>query len=48
MLKLENVSFRVEVDGSDLEIIDNINLEVPDGEFVVITGPNGSGSVQRC
>ncbi|MEE1011225.1 MAG: ATP-binding cassette domain-containing protein, partial [Acutalibacteraceae bacterium] len=43
MLKLENVSFRVEVDGSNLEIIDNISLEVPDGEFVVITGPNGGG-----
>ena len=43
MLKLENVSFRVEVDGANLEIIDNISLEVPDGEFVVITGPNGGG-----
>lgn len=43
MLKLENVSFKVEVDGSSLEIIDNISMEVPDGEFVVITGPNGGG-----
>ena len=43
MLKLENVSFKVEVDGANLEIIDNISLEVPDGEFVVITGPNGGG-----
>ncbi|MBE6772095.1 MAG: ATP-binding cassette domain-containing protein [Ruminococcaceae bacterium] len=43
MLKLENVSFKVEVDGSNLEIIDNITLEIPDGEFVVITGPNGGG-----
>ena len=31
MLKLENVSFKVEVDGENLEIIDNI------------TGPNGGG-----
>ncbi len=43
MLKLENVSFKVEVDGSNLEIIDGVSLEVPDGEFVVITGPNGGG-----
>ncbi len=43
MLKLENVSFRVEADGALLEIIDGINLEVNDGEFVVITGPNGGG-----
>ena len=43
MLRLENVSFKVEVDGSHLEIIDNVSLEVPDGEFVVITGPNGGG-----
>lgn len=43
MLKLENVSFKVGVDGSDLEIIDNITLEIPDGAFTVITGPNGGG-----
>lgn len=43
MLKLENVSFKVEADGTLLEIIDGINLEVNDGEFVVITGPNGGG-----
>ena len=43
MLKLENVSFKVGVDGSDLEIIDNITLEIPDGTFTVITGPNGGG-----
>ena len=43
MLKLENVSFKVAVDGSDLEIIDGISLEIPDGAFTVITGPNGGG-----
>lgn len=43
MLKLENISFKVGVDGSDLEIIDNISLEIPDGSFTVITGPNGGG-----
>ena len=43
MLKLENVSFNVDVDGSNLEIIDGVSLEVPDGAFTVITGPNGGG-----
>lgn len=43
MLKLENVSFTVDVDGSDLGIIDNITLEIPDNAFTVITGPNGGG-----
>jgi Fe-S cluster assembly ATP-binding protein len=43
MLKLENVSFKVNAEGGILEIIDNINLEIPDGRFTVITGPNGGG-----
>lgn len=43
MIKLENVSFRVDVDGRNLEIIDNLSLEIPDGGFTVITGPNGGG-----
>ena len=43
MLKLENVSFKVDVGGSDLEIIDNVSIEIPDGAFTVITGPNGGG-----
>lgn len=43
MIKLENVSFKVDVDGGNLEIIDSINLEIPDGSFTVITGPNGGG-----
>ncbi len=43
MLKLENVSFKVDVDGEELEIVDNVSIEVPDGAFTVITGPNGGG-----
>ena len=43
MLKLENVSFKVDVDGKNLEIIDNLTIEIPDGAFTVITGPNGGG-----
>lgn len=43
MLKLEKVSFKVDADGRELEIIDNVDLVVPDGAFTVITGPNGGG-----
>jgi Fe-S cluster assembly ATP-binding protein len=44
MLKLENVSFSAQTEnGKSVEIIDNINLEIDDGDFVVITGPNGGG-----
>lgn len=43
MLKLENVSFKVDDGSRELEIIDNINLEIADGSFIVITGPNGGG-----
>ena len=40
MLRLENVSW-VTHDG--VKILDNLNLEVPDGRLMVITGPNGGG-----
>lgn len=43
MLKLENVSFRVNSGAEDIEIIDSLNLEIEDGTFAVITGPNGGG-----
>ena len=40
MLKLQNIKWKVS-DGT--EIIKNINLEIPSGKLVVITGPNGGG-----
>lgn len=43
MLQLEQLSFRVPTDGANLEIIDSVDLSVPDGSFTVITGPNGGG-----
>ena len=45
MLELKNLSFKVEnEDGSgSLEIINNLNLTLDDGKFIVITGPNGGG-----
>ena len=43
MLELENVSFLVDDEGTDKEIIRDVSLKVGDGRFVVITGPNGGG-----
>ena len=43
MLKIENLSFDVNDDKGEKEIIKDLNLEIQDGKFVVITGPNGGG-----
>ncbi|MBO4868672.1 MAG: ATP-binding cassette domain-containing protein [Clostridia bacterium] len=43
MLEMKNVSFTVSVDGTDKHIIKNVDLTIPDGRLVVITGPNGGG-----
>ena len=43
MLELQNISFRVEGDGGDLEIIDDVSFTLEDGRCFVITGPNGGG-----
>ena len=42
MLELRNVTYRVDTDGQEREILKNINLTV-DERFVAITGPNGGG-----
>lgn len=42
MLELENVSFGVNEDGKNKEILKDINLKIDNG-FVAITGPNGGG-----
>lgn len=43
MLEIKNLSYEVEEDGSTKNIIDHLNLTIPDSKFVVITGPNGGG-----
>ncbi len=40
MLKLEHLSWRT---GDGRQILKDINLTVPDGKLLVITGPNGGG-----
>lgn len=44
MLELKNISFEVESESAkQIGIIHDLSLQVEDGKFVVITGPNGGG-----
>ncbi len=43
MLEIKNISFEVDADGKNKEIIHDISLVIPDGRLTVITGPNGGG-----
>ena len=43
MLELKKISFQVDDEGKDKEIIRNISLTIPDRKLVVVTGPNGGG-----
>ena len=43
MLELKNISFNVDDEGTDKEIIKNVSLTIPDDKLVVVTGPNGGG-----
>ena len=44
MLRLENISYHVPAEGGKREaILDDVSLTIPDGKYIVITGPNGGG-----
>jgi len=43
MLKIENLSFTADDESGEKEIIRDLNLELEDKSFSVITGPNGGG-----
>ncbi len=43
MLELKNISFNVDQEGRDKEIIRDVSLTLPDGQLTVVTGPNGGG-----
>ena len=43
MLEIKNLSFSVATENGKTDILKNIDLTIPRGKFVVITGPNGGG-----
>ena len=43
MLELKNISFQVDAEGKDKEIIRNVSMTVPERKLIVVTGPNGGG-----
>ena len=43
MLSIRDLTYHVHDDGGDKDILRNVNLDVEDGRFIVITGPNGGG-----
>lgn len=43
MLELKNISWGVNDNGKEKEILRDVSLTVDDGKFLVITGPNGGG-----
>jgi putative ABC transport system ATP-binding protein len=43
MISLQNVTKTVRSGTEDLTILDDVNVEIPDGQFVALTGASGSG-----
>jgi putative ABC transport system ATP-binding protein len=43
MIKLSNVTKTVRSGTDDLTILDDVSFDVPDGQFVAVTGASGSG-----
>lgn len=43
MLELKNISFSAKTENGSAEILKNVDLTIPTGKFIVITGPNGGG-----
>lgn len=43
MLEVKNLTFKVNENGIERSIVNDVSFEVADGEMLVITGPNGGG-----
>ncbi|MBO7549300.1 MAG: ATP-binding cassette domain-containing protein, partial [Clostridia bacterium] len=43
MLELKNVSFSVADESSAKEIVRDVDLSIPYGKLIAVTGPNGGG-----
>jgi putative ABC transport system ATP-binding protein len=43
MIQLKNITKIVRSGAEDLTILDDVSMDIPDGEFVAVTGASGSG-----
>ena len=43
MIQLSNITKTVRSGDEDLTILSNVSIEIPDGQFVALTGASGSG-----
>jgi len=43
MIQLKNITKIVRSGADDLTILDDVSIEIPDGQFVAVTGASGSG-----
>ncbi len=43
MIQLKNITKTVRSGSDDLTILDDVSLEIPDGQFIALTGASGSG-----
>ena len=43
MLKINDLHLQVDGDQGKLDLLNGVTLDIPDGRFIVITGPNGGG-----
>jgi putative ABC transport system ATP-binding protein len=43
MIRISNLTMRLAGAGRDVTVLDGINLEIPEKQFLVVVGPSGSG-----
>src|SRR5450756_1563449 len=43
MIRLDKVSYQIETSAGAVQVLRDIDLELPDGSICAIVGPNGSG-----
>jgi energy-coupling factor transport system ATP-binding protein len=46
IVNLQNVTYKYPL--TDTSALENLNLQVDEGEFVAIIGPNGAGKSTLC